>query len=371
MDGKNLNIALFSPAKNPYSETFIQAQKNNLKGNVFYFYGSGDDIKLEGEDFNITQLSFCQKLNKKISHKPVSQFRATNIVRSLKKNRIDVVLVQYGNHAHHLMPVFKQMNIGVVVHFHGYDASVKNVILSTNTYKEVFSRSTYIIAVSKKMKEMLLDLGCPEEKLILNIYGPNPLFLKVKPACSEKTIIAIGRFVDKKAPHLTILAFSKVLEKHPDAILLMGGSGVLYNACVDLSIALGCFDSIRFLNIIKPEEFQEVLSRARCFVQHSKIALNGDMEGTPVAVLEACAAGVPVVSTYHAGIPDVIQHGKTGLLSVEGDIRSMAEHIIQLLDNPDYAKQLGQAGKKRIKNHFSMERYITKLDELIRLSSGL
>ncbi|MGO4913028.1 glycosyltransferase [Leeuwenhoekiella sp. W20_SRS_FM14] len=360
-----MNIAIFSPSRNPYSETFIQAQKNLLSGTVFYYYGSGNDFKLEGEDVNLVRLNLYQKFKEKCIDVPTKQLRAANLVKSLKKHQIDVVLVQYGNHAHHLMPVFEQLNIAVVVHFHGYDASVKSVILSTNTYKEVFARSTYILAVSNKMERMLLDLGCLKEKLILNTYGPNPSFLKVNPNYSTKNILSVGRFVDKKAPHLTLIAFSKVLEKHTDAVLLMAGSGMLYNACVDLSQALGCFDSVRFLGVIEPKAFQEELSRVRCFVQHSKTALNGDMEGTPVAVLEASAAGVPVVSTYHAGIPDVILHRETGLLSKEGDVEAMADNLIELLDNKDLAQKLGSAGKERITAHFSMDLYIRRLEEVL------
>ena len=64
------------------------------------------------------------------------------------------------------------------------------------------------------MREMISELGCPAEKIILNTYGPQPEFEKVSPEFKEKALIAIGRFVNKKAPYYTILAFAKSLEKH-------------------------------------------------------------------------------------------------------------------------------------------------------------
>ena len=69
------------------------------------------------------------------------------------------------------------------------------------------------------------------------------------------------------------------------------------------------------------------------------------MEGTPLAVLEAMATGLPVVSTYHAGIPDVVAHGERGLLSAEYDIDAMADHLVQLIDHPEQAASMGQAGR--------------------------
>jgi glycosyltransferase involved in cell wall biosynthesis len=84
-----------------------------------------------------------------------------------------------------------------------------------------------------------------------------------------------------------------------------------------------------------------------------------------VAILEASAAGLPVISTIHAGIPDVINNGTTGLLSEEHDVDTMANNMIRLLNNPDLAKQLGAAGKEHIKKYFSLERHINELQKVI------
>ncbi|MAW96654.1 MULTISPECIES: glycosyltransferase [unclassified Leeuwenhoekiella] len=360
-----LNIALFSPNKNPYSETFIQAQKKGLSGKVFYYYGSGDFFMLEGEERNIVRLNKLQKFRRRFFKAQTTFLRAENIAASLRKKKIDVILIQYGNHAFSLLPALKAAKLPFIVHFHGYDASVNDIIINSGGYKEVFERCKYCVAVSEVMYNQLLKLGCPDFKLILNTYGPDPSFLKIEPKFFGKQIIGIGRFVNKKAPHLSILAFAKVVEKHPDAQLLLAGSGVLYNCCIDLAQALNIEDKIRFLGVISPTEYRMELSRSVCFIQHSKTAQNGDMEGTPLAVLEASAAGVPIISTNHAGIPDVVEHGKTGLLCAEGDVDAMAENIIYLLDNPQIVKDMGQAGKIIVKKYFTMERYISSLNEII------
>ena len=102
-------------------------------------------------------------------------------------------------------------------------------------------------------------------------------------------------------------------------------------------------------------------------MQHSVKADDGDMEGTPVSVLEASVAGLPVISTFHAGIPDVILHKKTGLLCEEHDIATMSKCMLQVLDDVAYAKQLGDAGKQHVKDNFSLERHIDELNKILLL----
>jgi len=362
-----VNIAIFSPSQNPYSETFIQAHKNKLSGNVFYFYGKGLGIALEGvgklaTSFRLNQLKFKRKL----LGKPFSYISDRLILDALKKYNIDVILVEYGTRAYALKRVLKSAQLPVVVHFHGYDASVTEVVENSNNYKEVFQIATHIIAVSKKMEQMLLDLGCPKDKLVYNVYGPQVEFESVRPTFSKKQFIGIGRFTDKKAPYYTIMAFHKVVLRHPDAKLLLAGEGILMDVCINLVKYFKLENNVLFLGVISPDVYRTLLSESLGFVQHSIRSKRGDMEGTPLAVLEASVAGLPVISTFHAGIPDVIVHGKTGLLCEEHDVDMMAKHMLQLLDMPECAKEMGAYGKARILEHFSLGRHIEHLQSLMQ-----
>ena len=85
------------------------------------------------------------------------------------------------------------------------------------------------------------------------------------------------------------------------------------------------------MGVITPEEYRSELQNSLAFVQHSITAENGNMEGTPLAVLEASAAGIPVISTNHAGIPDVVLYEQNGLLCQEKDVQKMTDNIIKLL----------------------------------------
>lgn len=361
-----MNVAIFSPNQNPYSETFIQAHKNHLKGRVFYYYGRKGRIQLEGQDRLVSKTMqlryrFIRKLNKN----PYSYINNQAILKSLKSEQIGVILVEYGTHAHNLHEVLKASGLPVVVHFHGYDASVKVTVEKCDNYKDVFSLATKVVAVSRKMEEMLLNLGCPPKKLVYNVYGPQLEFEIVKPSYSKKQFIGIGRFADKKAPYYTILAFNEVARKHPDARLLLAGSGILLNMCKNLVRQFELEKQVEFLGVITPKEYRQLLSESLAFVQHSITAENGDMEGTPLAILEASVAGLPVISTKHAGITDVVEHGVTGLLCEEHDVAAMTNNMLKILNDVAYAQQLGAAGKQNILEHYSMQRHIESLQNIL------
>lgn len=360
-----MNIAIFSPNQNPYSETFIQAHKNGLNGNIFFYYGNLTNLNLEGYGRVSSSSSFLFKLKYKIFRISREDILINQVVNSIKSNSVDVLLVEYGSFAFKLLPFLKRIEIPVVVHFHGYDASVHKVIEKCNSYKEVFKRVSRVVAVSNKMYERLLEIGCPQSKLVYSTYGPNPIFEEINSSFSNKNMVAVGRFTDKKAPYYTILAFAQLLKKHPDASLHMIGDGVLLPTCKNLVRFLKIQDKVFFVGIKTALEIREILEKSVAFVQHSITAENGDQEGTPLAVFESGLAGLPVISTYHAGIPDIIQDGFNGYLSNEHDVEGMANNMVKLLNSPKSAKLMGSNGRKRIKENFTQKMHLERLDKIL------
>ncbi|MNY01439.1 GDP-mannose-dependent alpha-(1-6)-phosphatidylinositol monomannoside mannosyltransferase [compost metagenome] len=358
-------IAMVSPSFNTYSETFIQVQKTGMNAEVFYYYGGSLPLYLE-------EFGKLLKTKDLLFYKILEKIRPTNFkpeelafIRSLKKNKIQLIFAQYGPVGNRLAKISKYLDIPLITHFHGYDASVYSAIQECHNYSEAFNYSTFVVAVSIAMKQNLLRLGCPDEKLIYSTYGPNESFINLVPKFTDDTFIAIGRFVEKKAPYYTILAFSKVLDKFPNAKLVIGGDGNLFEVCKNLVYYLKLENNVFLPGVLSKEDFVGYLENSLAFVQHSITAINGDQEGTPVAILEASAAGLPIIATFHAGIPDVIINEKTGLLINEHDVDAMAQKMIMLLENKEYAIQLGKKGKENIKSNFSQERHLKILNDLV------
>lgn len=365
MDLQKNRIAIVSPSKNSYSETFIQEQKKGLKGDVFYYYGGELPKYLEGYGLlRSPSISFFNKLKRLFKSYQFSTNEAA-FVQSLKKHKIQVILAQYGPTAHRILTICKYLKLPLVVHFHGYDASVKSIIKQHNGYSEVFKYASKVIAVSKHMEKQLFKLGCKAEKMVYNPCAPHNDFLKVRPKFIKKQFIAVGRFTNKKAPYYTILAFKEVIKLHPDAQLIMAGNGVLLNSCKNLASFYDLEDNVKFVGVINQDKFISLLEESLAFIQHSITAEDGDCEGTPVAILEASAAGLPVVSTEHAGIPDVVEHGKTGLLSKEHDVNTMSENMLRLINDFALAKTLGILGKTKVKEEFNLEKHLKTLQRTI------
>lgn len=355
-------LAIFSPGKNAYSETFIQAHKK-LPFNIKYYYDGELPTKLEGDE-NIAQFNPWQRVKKKLNSS--FDFHEHALINSLQKEKVDYVLAEYGPTACAVLKVVEHLKIPMAVHFHGYDASIKKVLTDyEERYKKVFDYAKSVIAVSNKMKETLINAGCPADKIIVSVYGPDPVFFNNHPLYRTQQFIAVGRFVEKKAPALTIRAFKKVVHKYPNATLVMIGDGELLQDCKKLVIESGLENKVTFKGVQSSAEIQNLMERSIAFVQHSVTASNGDSEGTPVAILEAQAAALPVISTYHAGIPDVVIQNETGLLVEEGDVDGMAENMMMILEEADLAKKLGEAGRKRIADNFTLEKHLNSLTKEI------
>lgn len=282
------------------------------------------------------------------------------------KQGVDVMLAEFGDTGADVAPLAAELRIPLVVHFHGHDAHRKSIFNEDMLakYKFMFHSASAILAVSKFMVQTLADLGCPKDKLIYNPYGPRDTFFSVTPNY-QPTVLSVGRFTDIKANYLVIIAFQKVLESIPDAKLTMIGTGELLETCKTIASALSIEKQIEFKGAVNHSELPGYFENACCFAQHSVTPTYGDAEGTPNTILEASAAALPIVSTRHAGIPDIVQDNETGFLVEERDISGMAAHMQRLLADTRLCREIGKKARERVKRHFTSDAHILRLAEAI------
>jgi glycosyltransferase involved in cell wall biosynthesis len=290
-----------------------------------------------------------------------SAARAQLYSHYLRRHGIKVVLAEYGSLAVDLISGCARAGVPLITHFHGYDAFHQDVLTRyREAYRELFRAGWPVVVVSESMRRQLIALGAEEGQIYLNYYGVD--LNEFHPGEQVRGLVAaVGRFVDKKAPELTLLAFSKTLQRVPSAQLVMIGDGPLRPAVERLIAALGLQRSVSLLGARGHSEVAELMQKASVFVQHSVVAPTGDREGTPVAVLEAGAAGIPVVATRHEGIADVILDGETGILVEEGDTDAMGAAVAELLLNPSHADRLGRAARRRVEDYYSIEQATERL----------
>jgi glycosyltransferase involved in cell wall biosynthesis len=367
-----MKIAILSPRKGALTETFISAHIELLDGNKIVYH-SGRLPKMKDDErltaANHIAVRAARKIQSALFSGNTLLLQEKAFLKSLLREKPDVILAEYGTTAAYNIHLIEKSGIPLVIHFHGFDASEKPILEEyAARYKQMFAYATAIVAVSSVMKQMLIDLGAPKEKIVQTCYGPNESYLGIHSSFDKKKFLAIGRMVDKKAPHLLVLAFQKVIATHPDATLTIIGDGPLFRITSELVTNLGLEKNIHLKGAQGAAFIQNEMKDSIAFVQHSRTAENGDMEGTPVAVLEAQAAALPVISTIHAGIPDVVVHGKTGFLVSEGDVNAMSKHMIDIANDYENARQMGRAGRQRIQEHFTMKHHIDTLNEVIKKS---
>ena len=149
----------------------------------------------------------------------------------------------------------------------------------------------------------------------------------------------------------------------------MLGDGPLLAQVLAEVTRLGLDDAVTVPGMVTSAQVQEAMSKARVFLQHSVTAQNGDVEGLPVAILEAMAAGLPVVSTVHSGIPEAVLDGQTGHLVAEGDVEGMAAGVLDLLADPVKAAAFGAAGRSHVESHFTIDNTNGRLRHIMGLSA--
>jgi colanic acid/amylovoran biosynthesis glycosyltransferase len=298
----------------------------------------------------------------------IEELNSAAYLRAFRRARCDAVLVEFGHVAVRAMDACAALDLPLIAHFHGFDVHSRPLLERYgDRYPALFDQAAALVAVSHPMGDALQVLGAPPEKVHRVPYGVDvDRFAGAAPDRAPPTFLAVGRFVEKKAPQLTIAAFAALRQRHPEAMLRMVGEGELRPACQDLAQGLGLGDSVVFLGAQGHDVVATEMRQARAFVQHSLVTRDGDSEGMPVAILEASATGLPVVSTRHAGIPEVVVDGVTGLLVGERDVAGMTREMEHLVVDPGLAADLGRAGRRRIEQHFTIDESIERLWDIIR-----
>jgi len=368
---ERIPICIVAPKNGAYSETFIKAHVDGLPADVKFLWGGWFPVFTDADTPLLSRAaaaSALRKVSRKILHLPPAFFAERALKKFLVKNRVRAVLAEYGPTGVSVMNVCKRSRIPLIVHFHGVDAHSEKMLSHFQPgYRTLFAVAETLVVVSRTMESQLLRLGAPAEKIFYNPYGVDlDFFTATDPSRNLPLFAAVGRFVDKKAPFLTLLAFQKVAAEVPEARLVMIGDGELRETCLRLAKSLNIVGAVDIMGVRSAPEIAACLRGARAFVQHSVQTSYGDSEGTPVAVLEAGAMGLPVIATRHAGIREAVVEDETGLLSAEGDIEGMARNMIRLAKDPMLALRLGAKARERIATHYSLEKSIANLWQAIR-----
>ena len=277
------------------------------------------------------------------------------VARRLAEIGVSVLMGEYLDESLPWIDPLRDTDIRFFAHAHGYDVSQR---LEDPEYRVAYDRyrnAAGVITMSRHSRQRLVDLGLPHDRVHVIPYG-----VDVPPEPPARQIgvpvrcVAIGRMVPKKAPMLLLEAFALATQRlsvplHLDYI----GAGPLLNTAREF-VASHNLHNVTLHGGLPNSVVLTRLRAADIFMQHSvRDSATGDEEGLPVAILEAMANALPVVSTRHAGIPEAVIEGEHGYLVDERDVSTMAEHVVALAREPEQRLTLGRNGWSHVQARYS------------------
>jgi glycosyltransferase involved in cell wall biosynthesis len=286
----------------------------------------------------------------------------------------DLFHAHFGVDGVYALPFARRMNRPLLVSVYGYDASrlprFQLLPVAWFNYWLHFDAlvrgTTRFLAYTKFLADQLEARGVPREKITVHYPGvPTDRYAVERPAGERPpNVLFVGRFVEKKGLPDLVRAFGRVAGVQPQARLVLVGDGPLRPDLERLVGRLALGSRVDLPGFLDQDDLRDRFEQAAVFCHPSVTPESGETEGLPFSVLEAQAAGLPVVATRHAGLPEGVEDGETGILVGEGDVGGLARALGALLGNPERRETMSRAAVDHVIRKFDLRRQAARLEAL-------
>jgi colanic acid/amylovoran biosynthesis glycosyltransferase len=314
-----------------------------------------------------------QKLLKGIQY----DFSTKNLYRSipfLHRKTYDIIHCQFGTLGR-IGLILRKIGVlegKLITTFRGIDISRYVQEQGNDVYNELFQEGNYFLANCEFFRQKALKLGCNPQKIIVHGSGIDCRKFHFTPRCFPSDGIVrlamTGRLVSKKGIEYCIRAVAIASQTYPQLELNIIGDGELKNDLENLISRLKMSSRIHLLGWKQQDEIIQILDKSHIFLAPSVTAEDGNQDAPVNTLKEAMAMGLPVISTYHGGIPELVEDGKSGFLVPERDSEAIAQKLLYLVENPEIWESMGLAGRRQVENKYNMEKLN---DELVEIYQGL
>src|ERR1043165_4712681 len=285
----------------------------------------------------------------------------------LERHGADLMPIYFGHTGVHLLPFIEQWDKPCVVSFHGADVARKPEIKDyPGKLRRLFNAVPLVLARSQSLADRLIQLGCAPEKLRINRTGiplkEFPFVQREPPRDGKWRVGQACRLIPKKGVATSLRAFAIFKKDNPDAEFFIAGKGPLQPELEMLAGGLGILKDVHFVGFLPQPKLLELYASSHLFLHPSEMSPNQDQEGVPNSVLEAMATGLPVVATRHGGIPEAVDHGRTGFLVAEEDPVALANAMQLIAGSPVLSQEMGALAHATVKERFEQEKQIDHLE---------
>jgi colanic acid/amylovoran biosynthesis glycosyltransferase len=257
--------------------------------------------------------------------------------------------------------------------FHAHELAGLSDREGRNLYGPLFRSNTLLLPISERWRQRLIHWGAnPEQTLVhhmgidIGAYCYSPHF----PELNEPVnILTVARLVEQKGYEYAIRAVAKLSNMttrklHYTIIGSGDGAGNLEYPLRQLVTKLGIGSLVTFAGPQPQDIVQHYMQRSNMFLLPSVTTSNGFQEGIPVALMEAMASGLPVITTRHSGIPELVQHEISGFLAEERDVDLLVEALSRLIADNNLFVRISVEGRKKVENEFDVDKLNLKLNEI-------
>jgi len=309
---------------------------------------------------NVTKPSLLRSLNVRRYGAQSSKLLLPSIVANAKQTfTADVFLVHFG-YAGALANKLRELGVlkgKQATVFHGADISRRHILEEHKLdYVNLFRQSELMLPISNLWKNKLIEMGCPPEKIHVTRMGIEPEKFNFQPRQAFQTplrIVSVARLTEKKGLDVAVKASAILKQRGGQFQYTIIGNGDQDEMMRDFIAREGMEDCVSMPGFKPQEEIRRALSEADIFLLPSKTAADGDMEGIPVALMEAMAVGLPVVSTFHSGIPELIENNVSGWLVEEDDPEALAETLLKLSQGEVDVAPVVAAARHKVETEFN------------------
>ncbi len=227
---------------------------------------------------------------------------------------------------------------------------------------EKIARAAFVVAITHFCRSQLMLFSDPKHwgKITIVHCGVDPAAYRRDPGGTGKRVAFVGRLDPVKGALLLIEAMAIVLKAHPDATLTLAGDGPARAGAEARARALGIEAAVHFAGFMTQGQVADLLATSDMLV------LPSFAEGLPVVYMEALASRIPVVASRVAGVQELVEDGVTGFAVPPGDVATLADRMIRLMDDPAAARAMGEAGRKAVEAGFDVRHEGARLADLFQ-----
>lgn len=290
--------------------------------------------------------------------------RLNEIVDQIKP---DIIHCHFGVEAVSLTDNLKRNDIPILITFHGYDASQFRTKKSYHKkLQSVFARpNIFPLFVSGHIRNCVKQMGVNVDKGFLMYLGIDlSRFQRTTKPSRDQCVkfVQVSSFTPQKGHKTSVQAIRKFIDSRPsqNVNFVFGGIGSEdREEIISMVREYGLSEYVSFPGKLSPDQVRDLLEEAHVFIHHSVTGPRGETEGLPTSIMEAMAMELPILSSWHAGIPELVQDGVNGLLVNEGDVDTYVEKMREIMQW-DYLP----ANRERVMNMCELNKHALELMSL-------